>query len=123
MTLTVDACLEDPTPGRPASDYGTLMAQIRGAGLLERSWVRYVPRVLVLTAMIAGGMTVFVKLGESWWQLAVAAYFAVVFAQLGFLGHDAGHQQVFRSKRWNDGFGLMLSNLCTGFSYSWWMDK
>jgi fatty acid desaturase len=128
MQQTVDAGLETPVDvrsgrTRPASDYAELMAQVRGAGLLDRSWVRYIPRVLVLVAMIAAGMVVFVRLGESWWQLAVAAYFAVVFAQLGFLGHDAGHQQVFRNKRLNDGFGLMISNLGTGFSYSWWMDK
>ena len=43
------------------------------------------------------GWAVFVWLGPSWWQLVVAAFLAVVFVQLGFLGHDAGHRQVFRS--------------------------
>jgi fatty acid desaturase len=39
------------------------------------------------------------------------------------LGHDAGHQQIFRSRRWNDRVGLVISNLLVGLSYDWWVDK
>jgi fatty acid desaturase len=108
---------------RQASDYGTLMAQVRRARLLDRSAASYLPRVLVLAVMASVGVGAFLWLGQSWWQLVVAAYFAVVFTQIGFLGHDAGHQQIFRSKRWNDRFGLLLSNLGVGLSYGWWVDK
>ena len=31
-------------------------------------------------------------LGDSWWQLLTAAYLAVVFTQIAFMGHDAGHR-------------------------------
>ena len=99
------------------------MAQVRQARLLERSGAGYLCRALVLSVMSAVGVTAFFWLGDSWWQLAVAAYFAVLFAQLGFLGHDAGHQQVFRSRRRNDNLGMILSNLGIGISYSWWVDK
>ena len=68
-------------------------------------------------------MALLVLVGSSWWQLAVAAYWAVVFTQLGFLGHDAGHQQIFPSRRRNDLLGLLVSNLGIGLSYSWWIDK
>jgi fatty acid desaturase len=108
---------------RPASDYAALLNEVRAAGLLERSGVSYAPRMLGLGVMIAVGITGFVWLGPSWWQLGVAAYFAVVFAQLGFLGHDAGHQQMFRAKRWNDWCGVVLANLGVGLSYGWWVDK
>jgi fatty acid desaturase len=110
-------------PDRPASDYAALMAYVQRAGLLNRSGVNYLPRMLVLGAMIGAGLAAFVWLGNSWWQLTVAAYFAVVFAQLGFLGHDAGHQQIFRSRRLNDRLGLLISNLGVGLSYDWWVDK
>jgi fatty acid desaturase len=99
------------------------MAKVQQAHLLDRSGLSYLPRVLGLSAMTAVGVVAFVWLGQSWWQLGVAAYFAVVFTQVGFLGHDAGHQQVFRSKRWNDRFGLVLSNVGIGLSYGWWVDK
>ena len=47
----------------------------------------------------------FVAIGDSWWQLFTAVVLAVVFTQLAFIGHDAGHQQIFRSKRANDVIG------------------
>ena len=100
-----------------------MLADVQRAGLMERSLVRYLPRLAALTLMIAAGVLGLLRLGDSWWQLAIAAYFGVMLAQLGFLGHDAGHQQVFRTKKWNDGFGLTLANLGVGLSYDWWVDK
>ena len=114
------------TPGarvRPASDYGQLLARVHTAGLLERSAGRYVPRLVTLGAAAVAGFGAFLWLGDSWWQLALAAYSGLVFAQVGFVGHDAGHQQIFRSRRRNDAVGVALSNLGVGLSYSWWVDK
>ena len=112
----------DPAP-RGGSDYSQLMARVRAEGLLERSVRNYLLRFAALAVLFAGGLVLLVTVGSSWWQLAVAAYWAVVFAQLGFLGHDAGHQQIFPSRRRNDRLGLWLSNLVLGLSYSWWIDK
>jgi fatty acid desaturase len=73
--------------------------------------------------MSMAGLVIFVLAGDSWWQLATAAYAGILFAQIGFLGHDAGHQQIFRRKRSNDRLGLVLANLGVGLSYGWWVDK
>jgi fatty acid desaturase len=105
------------------SDYAQLMADVQHAGLLERSAIVYTPRLVTLGCAVIGGLLALLWLGESWWQLMVAAYFGIVFAQLGFLGHDAGHQQIFRIKKWNDRLGLVISNLGVGLSYGWWVDK
>jgi len=110
-------------PALPRSDYGQLLAEVTEAGLLERRGSRYLPRLAVLAAVTVGGVFAVVRLGDSWWQLAPATLFAVLFAQFGFLGHDAGHQQVFRSRRWNDRLGLVLATLGVGLSYRWWVDK
>jgi fatty acid desaturase len=110
-------------PARHRSDYGLLLAEVTAAGLLERSAARYVPRLAVLAAVAAAGLFAVVELGDSWWQLAPAVLFAAVFAQVGFLGHDAGHQQVFRSRRANDGLGVLLATLGVGLSYRWWVGK
>ena len=96
---------------------------VRAAGLLERRPGYYRARIALTVALLAVGWTVFALLGPSWWQLAVAAFLAVMFAQLGFLGHDAGHRQVFRPGRHNDLLGLVCANLLIGLSYSWWIDK
>ncbi len=77
--------------------------------------------------MVAGlygaGWAAFFLLGDRWYQLAVAAYLALVFAQVGFLGHDIGHRQVFGSRRWNNLVGLACADLATGISYGYWVDK
>jgi fatty acid desaturase len=120
---TMTAHLIAARPGRPASDYSALLAEVRGAGLLDRSGLSYLPRILAVGAMAGAGLALFIWLGESWWQLATAAYLAVVLGQIGFLGHDAGHQQVFPTRRDNDRLGIVLSNLGIGLSYGWWVDK
>jgi fatty acid desaturase len=73
--------------------------------------------------MLAAGCTAFVVVGDSWWQLAVAAFLAVVFTQIAFLGHDAGHRQVFASRQASYVAGILLGNLGIGLSCCWWVDK
>ena len=53
----------------------------------------------------------------------LAAFLAVVFGQIGFLGHDAGHRQVFASHRANYALGVLCGNLGIGLSYGWWTSK
>ncbi len=66
-------------------------------------------------------MAILLFVANFWLQLLNAAFLACVFAQLGFLGHDAGHRQVFNGAPRNDLFGLMPS-LLLGLSRSWWID-
>ena len=47
----------------------------------------------------------------------------MVFTQIAFLGHDAGHRQVFGSRRANDRVGLLHANLLVGVSFDWWVGK
>jgi len=96
---------------------------VRAAGLLGRRPGYYRARITLNVALLVVGWTVFALLGPSWWQLVVAAFLAIMFTQLGFLGHDAGHRQIFRSGRHNDLLGLVCANLLIGLSYSWWIDK
>jgi fatty acid desaturase len=105
------------------SEYAQLSRQIKHAGLLERRHGWYAARIGINLLLLAGGWAAFAILGESWWQLLTAAYLAVVFTQLAFLGHDAGHRQIFRSRRANDRVGLVHANLLTGISFGWWVPK
>jgi fatty acid desaturase len=105
------------------SEYAQLSRQIKQAGLLQRRPGYYTWKIAVTAAVLAAGWTGFVLVGDSWWQLAVAALLAVVFTQVGFLGHDAGHRQIFRSARANYVLGILHGNLAIGLSYGWWVDK
>jgi fatty acid desaturase len=116
-------------PGGPpgvttrGSDYAELMRRVKRAGLLDRQPRYYLTKIIVTAALVGAGWAVFVILGDSWWQLAVAGFLAFVFTQIGFIGHDAGHRQIFRSRRANYLVGLMHGNLAIGLSYGWWVDK
>jgi fatty acid desaturase len=105
------------------SEYTQLSRQLKQAGLLDRRRGWYAARIGLNLALLAGGWAVFVVVGESWWQLVTAAYLAVVFTQVAFVGHDAGHRQIFRSRRANDLVGLLHANLGVGISFGWWVPK
>jgi fatty acid desaturase len=66
---------------------------------------------------------VFALVGDSWWQTLVAVFLAVGTTQVAFLGHDAGHRQMFRNRRASQVAGLLAGNLAIGLSYGWWIDK
>jgi fatty acid desaturase len=80
-------------------------------------------KIALTTVALAAGWAAFVLVGDSWWVLAVAVFLAVMFTQAGFLGHDAGHRQIFGSRRASYVLGLLYGNLCIGLSYGWWVDK
>ncbi len=114
-----------PPSAAPArgSDYAELSRLVRQAGLLARRPGRYAWRTTVTVMLLGGGWAAFVIIGDSWWQLAVAAFLAVMFTQVGFLGHDAGHRQIFGSRRASYILGILLGNLGIGLSYGWWVSK
>jgi fatty acid desaturase len=108
---------------RRGSEYAELSRRVKAAGLLQIRPRRYAARFLVNTVMLVGGAVAFVLLGDSWWQMLTAVFFAVVFTQFAFVGHDVGHRQVFRSRGANEITGLLHGNLLIGLSFSWWVDK
>ena len=105
------------------SEYTQLSRQIKQAGLLERRRGWYAARIGLNLVLLAAGWVAFAVLGASWWQLLTAAYLAVVFTQVAFVGHDAGHRQIFRSRRANDLVGLLHATLGVGVSFDWWVGK
>ena len=107
----------------PGSEFAALSRRVRQAGLLSRRRAWYAWRIAATFLALVGGWVLFVLVGNSWWQLAVAVLLAVVFAQLGFLGHDAGHRQIFASRKWNYVLGVACGNLAIGLSYGWWVSK
>jgi fatty acid desaturase len=96
---------------------------VRQAGLLRRRPVYYTLLLGITLVLFVAGWWAFVVLGDSWWQLAVAAFLAMIFTQVGFIGHEAGHRQILRSRRANDLIGLVAGNLAVGMSYGWWVGK
>ncbi len=112
-----------PHADRGTSSYTELAHQVHRSGLMGRRqgyyWASFATLLLVLTLLSVAAT----RVGDSWWQLAVACGVGVVLAQLGFLGHDAAHRQVFASSSWNDAAALVLAGAFTGPGLSWWKGK
>ena len=109
---------------RPVTrDYSVLAKVVRESGLHRRRYAYYWVRLLATVAAFAVVWVGIVLVGDSWWQLVLAAALAVVLAQLAFLGHDSSHRQIFRSRAWNDWTGRILANVFVGLSHVWWTTK
>jgi fatty acid desaturase len=105
------------------SDYAALSRQVKQAGMLKRRPAYYTIKIAANLGLLVLGGVAFVLLGSSWFQLFVAAFLGIVFTQIAFVGHDAGHRQIAGSRRVNDLLGLLHGNLLVGLSYGWWVSK
>ena len=123
MSIAESTSGTNDTATRARSDYADLMGQMRRAGLLERRTAPHLTRIAVNAALYLGGWTAFVLVGDSWWNLLTGVYLALVFTWTGFLAHEAGHKQLFRTRRANDLAGILQGNLAIGLAYGWWVDK
>nr|WP_233437892.1 acyl-CoA desaturase [Agromyces laixinhei] len=105
------------------SGFARLSRQIKAEGLLDRFVGFYVRKAVFWAVVFGAAVAASVVIGDSWWQLVVAAALGVILTQFAFLAHEASHRQVFRSGPANDWAGLILANFVVGISYSWWMNK
>lgn len=112
-------------PGAPTvtSTYTLLLKTVTDAGLLRRTPVFYISLFVGLVIALGGLATGFVLIGDSWFQLLIAAGLGILFTQFAFITHEASHRQVFRSGPVNDWVGRILATGVVGISYNWWMTK
>src|SRR5699024_6332601 len=96
---------------------------VRDAGLTGRRRGYYLITGVVLTLMLGGITTGFILLGDSWFQLLMAAALGIVLTQFAFLAHEAAHRQILSSGKTNDKLGRFLANAVVGISYQWWLNK
>jgi fatty acid desaturase len=111
------------TPSAGPREFHHLTLDVRAAGLLDRRLGYYWVKVVLTVAAFGAGWVGFFLLGDSWATLAIAAFLGVAATQLGFIGHDAGHRQIFESRRANRLLGLGIGNVLIGLSFGWWVPK
>ena len=100
-----------------------MLHTVRNLGLLGRRTGFYWMVFSILVVATAAAATGFVLLGNTWYQLLIAAALGIIFTQFAFLAHEASHRAVFKSGKANDRAGRILANLFVGISYAWWMTK
>ena len=121
--MTTDAPTVRRGQAAATGSYHELSQRVREAGLLARTRAFYVRLLVGLGLALAALATVSVLLGDSWFQLLVAAALGVVLTQAAFVAHEASHRQVFASGPANDRLGRVLANGVVGISHQWWMSK
>ena len=125
MTISTDNSVVAGVPAarprtsdsRAGSDFARLSQRITEAGLLKRRPGYYTGRLGLVIASLAAGWGAFFALGDTWWQLAVAAFLALTFGQVALVAHDLAHRQVFRRRRPSEAWGRLFGNLWIGMSY------
>ena len=105
------------------ASFHALALQVRAIGLLDRRPGYYRAKITLTIFAFFAGWALFVMAGNSWAALAVAPLVGMTFTQLGFIGHDAGHNQVFGKRRRNRLLGLIVGNALIGLSFGWWVPK
>jgi fatty acid desaturase len=105
------------------ASFRALALQVRAMGLLDRRPGYYRVKITATILAFFAGWALFVMAGNSWAALAVAPLIGMMYTQLGFIGHDAGHNQVFRSRKRNRLLGLIVGNALIGLSFGWWVPK
>ena len=96
---------------------------MRETGLLQRTPWFYTFVAVILALGFGGAITGFILLGDTWYQLLIAAAFGILFTQVAFLSHEAAHRTILTSGPANDRLGLILGNGIVGMSRSWWTSK
>jgi fatty acid desaturase len=106
-----------------AASFLALALQVRAMGLLDRRPGYYRVKITLTILAFFAGWALFVVVGDSWVALGVAPLVGMTFTQLGFIGHDAGHNQVFGARRRNRLLGLIVGDVLIGLSFGWWVPK
>ena len=114
--------MEDSARLEGDKEYLQLRRMVAERGLLDRQYLYYGVRIPLQLAMLGASIAVLVLVNSFWIQMLNAVFLALAFTQFGFLGHDAGHRQIFRSAKRND-VVMLLCGFVTGMTPSWWQDK
>ncbi len=104
------------------SQFTELRKIINQKGLLNKQPAYYTYKILLNLGFLATGLILLMVIDNIWLQSVNAVFMGFVFTQIGFMGHDSGHRQIFHGARKNDMIGLIVGNLLIGISYGWWYD-
>lgn len=106
-----------------ANQYTELKRLIKQNRLLDQQPAYYTYKILFTMSLLAVSVIFLLVINNFELQLLNAVFMAFAFAQIGFLAHDIGHRQVFRTNRNTELSAFVIGNMLLGWSWSWWIDK
>ena len=97
-TLDINSgVLLDSATRPPFNEYAALKQLILKRKLLDKQPRYYTYKFLFTSGLLIAGVVYLLVVHNFWLQLFDAVYLAFVFGQISFLGHDAGHRQIFHA--------------------------
>jgi fatty acid desaturase len=106
-----------------ARAYTQVSQVVKEMGLLRRAQWFYALVAGAVALGFGGAITGFILLGDSWFQLLIAAALGILFTQAAFLAHEAAHRVILASGPANDRLSRIIGPGIVGMSYSWWDSK
>jgi len=106
-----------------ANQYTELKRLIKQNRLLDQQPAYYTYKILFTMSLLTVSVIFLLVVNNFGLQLLNAVFMAFAFSQIGFLAHDIGHRQVFRTNRNTELSAFVIGNMLLGWSWSWWIDK
>jgi fatty acid desaturase len=106
-----------------ARAYTQVSQTVKEMGLLRRAPWFYGTVAAAIVVGFGGAVTGFLLLGDSWFQLLIAAALGILFTQAAFISHEAAHRVILSSGRANDWLSRIIGPAVVGMSYDWWDSK
>src|SRR4029077_20169301 len=92
-------------------EFPELLTEVRQSGLMAKQPAYYVRKMVGNFLLLCIAFLLIWKFHNPWAEILNAAFLAFVCAQLGFIVHDAGHQEIISGPAGNEALGLIHSNL------------
>ena len=113
---------ENTAQATQANEFAELKRLVEGCGLLDKQPAYYTYKILLTLGILGLGFALLLILDNFALQLLVAPFLAFAYCQVGFVGHDAGHQAIFKSRRRNVIAGIAV-NFLISLSRTWWVKQ
>src|SRR4029453_13364224 len=98
LEYSIPEVAEETRPkATPEPLYAELKRLIESHGLLRSQPLNYGYKILAAFLMVISAWAVFFLVDQPWLKILDAIYLSFATTQLSFIGHDAGHRQIFNS--------------------------
>jgi fatty acid desaturase len=109
-------------------NYGAAYAELRrtviAAGLLERKYGYYLAHtVFCFLLLIVSVVMPFLFPATFGWSILESILLGFAMVQIGLIGHDSGHLEIFRKTAKNWLLGQLCWSILTGISFWYWNDR
>ncbi|ORX41222.1 fatty acid desaturase-domain-containing protein [Kockovaella imperatae] len=120
-----DSSLDQQKQHLYALAYRDLKSKLEAAGLFDKPGPLYGYGSDIIRYAALGALAIFFYLKTTGWsgQMASALFLGLMWHQLTFLAHDAGHTGITGNWTKDRAIGIAVANCIGGLSIGWWCDN